>query len=206
MRLGVSEIFADAHPGMFRACWKAQLNGFIDRRELIVCAGFLSRLKNQLALVEALTGTGRILVLAGAEVPTHRGYARRLRSAAQHAGSSVLMTGSLSQEELASLFSAAKVVVLPSWFETCGMACLEGAAAGANVVITDRGYAREYFGDAAWYCDPGSVESIRKAVQEAFAAPRQLDFTKRIQRELTWEAAACMARETYAQVSRRGVR
>jgi glycosyltransferase involved in cell wall biosynthesis len=203
LRLGVAPEFFTATPERFAARWGTQLNGAVAGRALVVCAGFLTALKNQLALLEALRGTGLILVLAGAEVPTHRGYARRLRAAAGRSDPRVVLTGALPREELASLFAATRVVVQPSWFESAGMACLEAAAAGANVVITSCGFAREYFGDAAWYCQPDSPESIRAAVLAAWAAPPQKELSARIRREFDWDAAARAAIATYEEVLRR---
>jgi glycosyltransferase involved in cell wall biosynthesis len=201
--LGVAPEFFTATPERFTARWGTQLDGAVAGRELVVCAGFLTALKNQLALLEALRGTGLILVLAGADVPTHRGYARRLRAAAGRGDPRVVLTGALTREELASLFAAARVVVQPSWFESAGMACLEAAAAGANVVITARGFAREYFGDAAWYCQPDAPESIRAAVLAAWAAPPQNELSERIRRESDWGAAARAAIAAYEEVLRR---
>jgi glycosyltransferase involved in cell wall biosynthesis len=206
LRLGIAPEFFTATPEKFSARWGAQLDGALSRRELVVCAGFLTRLKNQLALLEALRGTGLRAVLAGAEVPTHRGYARRLRAAARRGDPRVVLTGALAREELASLFAAARVVVQPSWFESAGMACLEAAAAGANVVITRCGFAREYFGDAAWYCQPDSPESIRDAVLAAWAAPPRIDLAERIRRECDWPAAARTAIAAYEDVLRRAGR
>ncbi|HWQ03322.1 MAG TPA: glycosyltransferase [Candidatus Nitrosotenuis sp.] len=206
LRVGVGEEFFSASPEPFASRWGAQLDGALLRRELVVCAGFLSSLKNQLALLRALQGTGLQVVLAGAEVPTHRAYARDLRHEAQSGHPPALLTGPLSCGELASLFSAARVVAQPSWFETCGMAALEAAAVGANVVITECGFAREYFGDAAWYCRPEAPESIRRAVLDAWAAAPRTDLAGRIRAEFTWEAAALTARKFYEQVLARRTR
>eukprot|EP01037_Dinobryon_pediforme_P007089 gene7089-7153_t len=65
----------------------------------------------------------------------------------------------------------AKVHVLPSWFETTGLSSIEAAAMGCNVVITDKGDTREYFGDYAYYCDPAEPESIFNAVKKASESP-----------------------------------
>ena len=38
---------------------------------------------------------------------------------------------------------------------------------GCNIVITEKGFTREYFGDDAFYCEPGDPESIYNAVENA---------------------------------------
>jgi len=192
-------IFFEGRPELFYERWGV--------RDFVVCAGFISSLKNQLSLIRALRHTGLTLVLVGPRVNTHRYYYYRVRYEATWGDPHVIMTGRMSQQELASVYAAAKVVALPSWFETCGMACLEGAASGANVVITNRGYTREYFRDFAWYCDPSDESSIRAAVLSAHGAPRRTEFVDYIRRHYTWERAAESTIELYREILRtHGVR
>jgi hypothetical protein len=91
---------------------------------------------------------------------------------------------------------------MASWFETTGLAGLEAGLAGANVVITGRGYAREYFGESAWYCDPANLTSIREAVTAAWAAPRgSRQLEQRISKlGLTWAEAASKTLGVYRQI------
>ncbi len=65
---------------------------------------------------------------------------------------------------LASAYAAAKIFLLPSLFETPGIASMEAALAGAEVVTTPFGGVKEYFGSSAYYADPHSVNSIVEAV------------------------------------------
>jgi glycosyltransferase involved in cell wall biosynthesis len=157
-------------------------------RDFVIAVGFISSLKNQLRLIAALEGTGLRLVIAGSRVPTHAAFYRAVCDAARRSG--VTMLGHVPHERLASALAAARVVALPSWFETCGMACLEGAVAGCRVVVTNRGYTREYFGEDASYCDPGDVDSIRRAILEAADAPIPVRLRDRVLSEYTWEASA----------------
>ena len=77
----------------------------------------------------------------------------------------------MERPNLISSFAAARVHVLPGWFETTGLTSLEAGLAGCNVVSTDRGYARDYLEDYAWYCDPSSRASMKNAVLGAYEAP-----------------------------------
>ena len=81
----------------------------------------------------------------------------------------VQLQDSVEHAELAPLYRASKVHALPSWSETTGLVSLEAALCGCNIVTTDRGYTRDYFGDMAWYCDPYDNRSIRRAVEAAHA-------------------------------------
>jgi hypothetical protein len=102
----------------------------------------------------------------------------------------VVFLEALPQEELAGAYAAAKVHALPGWFETPGLSTLEAAAAGCNIVTTDRGTAREYLGELAWYCDPRDVGSIRDAVLAACQAPRSGRLKELVRERYTWARAA----------------
>ena len=197
-----------AHYGVGELFFRASPKDFIDRHGLsnfVICAGLISSLKNQLRLIEALRDSGITLVLVGHKVWMHRAYYRQVRCAVLRGNPRILLFPAVSQEELASMFAASKVVVLPTWSETCGLACLEGAAAGANVVITNRGYTGEYFRDFAWYCDPSDVRSIRTAVLSAYEAPRRTEFAGYIRRHYTWGRAAESTLDLYEEVLRTSV-
>jgi hypothetical protein len=115
----------------------------------------------------------------------------------RYADENVRFIDALPKEELASAYAAAKVHALPGWFETPGLSTLEAAAAGCNVVSTDRGLAREYLEDMAWYCDPRSLESIREAVLAAYKAPRGERLGEHVRERYTWERAAERTLEGY---------
>ncbi|MBE3137867.1 MAG: glycosyltransferase family 4 protein [Thermoplasmata archaeon] len=104
-------------------------------------------------------------------------------------------------ELLQSAFKACKVAVLPSYYETPGLAALEGGLAGANVVVTGIGGTREYFKDYAWYVDPTSTESIKEALLEAYAAPKTSDLSNHIETNFTWEKVARKTADSYESLA-----
>jgi polysaccharide pyruvyl transferase CsaB len=168
--------------------FEANAEAFVEEfglRDFVLCAARVEKRKNQLLLAAALRGTGLPLVIVGQ--PNPEGYRQLCR---QYGGDSVTFIDALPPKELAGAYAAARVHALPGWFETPGLSTLEAAAAGCNVVTTDRGTAREYLGDGAWYCDPGSVESIREAVLAACEAPRSERLRNRIREHYTWMRAA----------------
>jgi glycosyltransferase involved in cell wall biosynthesis len=118
----------------------------------------------------------------------------------QEAGPNVQILGRISDEELRERYRCAKVHVLASWMETTGLSSLEAGLAGCNLVITDKGDTREYFGDMAFYCDPGSEESIRNAVLEAYSAPAPSALQERIERNFTWKRAAEATLDAYSRI------
>jgi glycosyltransferase involved in cell wall biosynthesis len=173
---------------------------FEDRR-YVLFVGRMDPHKNQLGLIEALRGSGLPLVIAGHQHPDHPRYAERCRRAG---AGWVVFSGSVEHEsELAELYRGARVHVLPSWFETTGLVSLEAAVSGCSVVSTARGHAREYLGDDAWYCDPGSPSSILEAVRSAWATPPSPSLRARVLGQFTWKHVAEATLEAYGSILER---
>jgi glycosyltransferase involved in cell wall biosynthesis len=163
-------------------------------RSGVACVGRIEPHKNQLALIEALRGTGIPLTVAGFLHPDHTDYADRCR---RRANASVRFMVGAPQEDIVHLYRSAAVHVLPSWFETTGLSSLEASAAGCAVVTTNRGFAREYFEDLALYCDPGEPDSIREAIRKALAEGPREGLREHVLRKYTWTEAARRTLEGY---------
>lgn len=160
--------------------------------DFVLCAGRIEDRKNQHRLIEAIAPLGIPLVLIGPPNPTQPHYYQLCRTVAGTLGANVTFIPEYwDQERLFSAYTAARVHVLVSWYDTPGLSSLEAAAAGCNIVSTDRGPTKEYFDSLAWYADPGSIASIRDALAAAFYGPRQGEqLRERIHAHFTWEGAA----------------
>lgn len=157
--------------------------------------------KNQLLLALALADTSLPLVLIGALVDEN--YARRIRAVLPP--ERLLLMGRLPREEVESAYAAARVHVLPSWVETCGLVSLDAAAAGASVVVSNSGCELEYFRDLARYCDPFDPASIRRAVVAAYTnyaveEPRRRQLQELLDAEFTWTVAAHKTKAAYERL------
>jgi glycosyltransferase involved in cell wall biosynthesis len=167
------------------------------KKEVVLCVARIEGLKNQLNLIRALNHTNFQLIIIGAPARNQHDYYELCR---KEAASNVVFIDHLKQGELVQHYQQAKVHVLPSWFETCGLSSLEAAAMGCNIVITDKGYTREYYEDYAFYCDPASPASIRQAVEKAAKAPIPEALQHKIINEYTWQVAAEKTAAAYRQV------
>ena len=163
-------------------------------RGCVLCVARIEELKNQLNLVRAMKTLPWQLVLIGKPAPNHSGYMEQVR---KEAGPNVHILGEVEHSSLPRFYRAARVHVLPSWMETTGLSSLEAGAMGCNVVITDKGDTREYFGDRAFYCEPDSVESIRDTIRAAYDAPTCTELMNHISQNLVWGKAAEKTLEGY---------
>lgn len=166
-------------------------------KHMVLCVGRLEGLKNQLTLIKALNNTEYNLTIIGAPAANHKGYYEDCKKAA---ASNVTFISHIPQQELVNYYRKAKVHILPSWFETCGLSSLEAAAADCSIVVTDKGYTRDYFGNHAFYCDPASPESIRNAVKDAATSIYNPALKELILEEYTWRKAAEKTLEGYKRV------
>ncbi len=167
---GVLSTFRGASPALFRERFGAA--------EFVLFVGRLEPRKNPLGLIRAVRALGLRLVVLGAAPPECRSYIDQCRAAG---GSAVDWMGSIDHEDrfLASAYAAARVMALPSWFETPGLAALEASLAGTAVVITPFGSTREYFGDRVLYARPDRLGEIKSSLARGWtegADPRLAGF------------------------------
>lgn len=164
---------------------------------LILCVARIEGIKNQLNLVKALNNTKYRLLIIGDATPNQLAYYEACRRAA---ADNIHFIPQLPQQELVPYYQRARVHVLPSWFETTGLSSLEAAAMGCTIVVTAKGDTREYFGDAAVYCDPACSKSIYEAVATACLLPPDEALRIKIATQYTWQQASQRTAEGYKKI------
>lgn len=114
----------------------------------------------------------------------------------------VLLLNSMDHNDplLESAYAACKVFCLPSLYETPGIAALEAALAGANIVITKHGGTKEYFEELALYVDPNSTQNISTTVNHSLHNNQSDHLCKRIVENYTWEIVAQKTKEVYTHL------
>lgn len=169
----------------------------VDKDEnLIVFVGRIDPRKNQIGFLESIYYTGYKVRFIGSPGPNSGQYYERLKDIA-HSRGQVEFVSHLTQEGVFLNMLEAKVHVLTSWIETPGLVSLEAAYAYCNIVVSDKGSVREYFNDYAFYCDPDSSESIRKAVVEAMSSPFKPSFRELIRNSYSWSKTASDTMDSY---------
>lgn len=166
-------------------------------KDFVLCVAPLQRKKNQLMLLKALEQSDLSLVFVTGGTEGESDYEDCCKKFKRLAPTVFL--GHLNLELLASAYQAARAHVLPSFYELPGLSSLQAAAYGKNVVVTDTGTTREYFGSSAFYCRPDNSESIVNAVSAAYYSPLMPQLSSQLA-SYTWKNSASRLYKIYEQV------
>lgn len=165
----------------------------------VLSVGRIEGRKNQLNLIKALKGTDLFLTIIGKPSPNHIAYYNECVKLIEE-NDNMQLIDHIDHKQLAAIFKAAKVHVLPSWFETTGLSSLEAAIMDCNIVVTPQGDTEEYFKEFAYYCQPDDVYSIKEAVIKAFHEPNSDSLKQLILNEYVWEQTARQTLQAYTTV------
>ncbi|MBI1797986.1 MAG: glycosyltransferase family 4 protein [Candidatus Eisenbacteria bacterium] len=106
----------------------------------------------------------------------------------------VLMPGYITHDDLSAVYSLARAVVFPSYYESFPAIPLEANACGCPVVTSRTGGTPEAAGDAALYVDPTDVPGIAAATLRAIGdEPLRADLIRRgfeNARRFSWDQTA----------------
>lgn len=197
---GVSELGPPAEAGGVRARY-----GLFGRYVLSVCT--LEPRKNIARLIEAFRRpelADEVLVLAGRE---GWGVERihQLGSGPDLQGR-LVVTGYLSDGELATLYKHATAFAYPSLYEGFGFPVLEAMQAGLPVLASDIPVLHETAGDAVVFVDPRSPEhmavALRALLDDAEKRARLVEQGRRVVQRFSWRSCAAATLEVYREVAR----
>ena len=142
---------------------------FRIKKPFILFVGVIEPRKNIDALVDAyenLWRKGRIscqLVIAGRKGWLYEPIVDKIsRSRSKH---QICLLNYVKPSDLVLLYNAAELFVYPSLYEGFGLPVLEAMACGTPVVTSNVSSLPEIAGDAAWYVDPLSVESLSHGIE-----------------------------------------
>lgn len=106
----------------------------------------------------------------------------------------VILTGPLSDPQLAVLYRGAAGFAMPSLYEGFGLPALEAMASGTPLMSSDRSSLPEVAGEAALYFNPESVEEMSAAMERLLtdSALRETLVKKGLQRasQFSWQQCA----------------
>lgn len=141
------------------------------REEFILYTGRISPMKNIAGLIKAFSRINQSLphqlVIVGenkAEIEREIRAGRILREEVENGR--VMFRGQVSDREMLCLFQRAALLVFPSLYEGFGLPPLEAMACGCPVVASNAASLPEVCGNAAYYVNPQSVESIAAGIRK----------------------------------------
>ena len=174
-------------------------------RPYVLFVGTLEPRKNVPLLLEAF---GRLrqyvdaqLLLVGArgwlDEPIFQAHAR------SGVGDAARFLGTLTEADLAVLYSHAGVFVLPSVYEGFGLPVLEAMACGAPVVCSNAGPLPEVAGDAAVLLPPQDPALWARVIREVLIDPSRAAILRQRgvaqAKQFSWVRAAQATREVYRE-------
>lgn len=171
-------------------------------KDFVLCVSRIDSRKNIHKLIQAVLGTDLKLVLIGMLDYTKSNYGRMILDLVKQNPEQIFYLGSMSNESdiFRSAYGACHIHALPSRLETPGLSNLESALAGKKVVSSDLSTVREYLEDYAFYCNPNSVESIRKALLRAYNSPKTLDLQNHVSSNFLWKHVAEQTYTAYSEL------
>ncbi|WP_428236857.1 glycosyltransferase family 4 protein [Gracilimonas sp.] len=189
---GVEQKFAEARPQLFIDTY--------GLKDFVLFAGQAgAKRKNVIKLLEVAPDLDAPVVIIGSFYKDE--YGEKCRILAAEAGNVTLIeTLDHDSELLASAYAASSVFVLPSQFETPGIAAMEAALAGSRIVITEKGGTKDYFDGYAEFVNPDSSKSILNGIKEALKRESSDILKNHILENYTWQRVAELTANQYKRV------
>lgn len=177
-------------------------------RPFILAVGTLEPRKNYPTLIRAFAqvrqaaGLPHALVIVGRKGWVYEPIFAAVDELGLH--DDVRFPGFVPDEALPALYSAADMLVTPSFYEGFGLPALEAMACGTPVIVSDVSSLPEVVGDAGVRIDPRDVEGLAHAMarvvqDSALRSALQAAGLARA-RQFTWEDAARELLAVYAHL------
>ena len=172
-------------------------------KNFVLYVGHLgARRKNGLSIIKSLTKIDNKAVIIANVLDTKEG--RACRELIEKSPNIILIEWMKHDDPLLeSAYAACKTFILPTRYETPGIAAMEAALAGANVVITPYGGTEEYFKDMALYANPFSVEDIIKKTEQSLNQPSNDKLKTHILENYLWKNIAESTLKFYEKVAKK---
>ncbi|MBI3363535.1 MAG: glycosyltransferase family 4 protein [Ignavibacteriae bacterium] len=189
---GVEERFSHGDPALFKKSFGLE--------HFILNVGHIGpHRKNVLLLIHALEKINVPSVIIGRIEDNEYGH-HCLEEAKKNPRLRIVDSLPNDSELLASAYAACDVFVLPSLYETPGIAALEAALAGAKIVVTKHGGTEEYFGEHAEYVEPTSYELIHHGIVTALNKKKDTALREHVRKHFLWSHVAEQTVRVYEKV------
>lgn len=189
---GVEDRFLQADPELFYKTYGV--------KDFVLNVGHIGvERKNTLSLLKAMRNIDHPIVVIG-RVSNNKEAELCFEEAKKNKNIILIEGLEHDSEMLASAYAASSVFALPAYFETPGIAALEAAITGSEVVITPHGGTKDYFADMAEYVDPYSVDSISKAIEKSLNKESDGKLKQHIVDNFLWQRVAEKTMDIYTSI------
>lgn len=176
-----------------------------------LAVGGVERRKNTVNVLRAFLKVRKslpraaLVIAGGASLLDHSAYRREfdevLAKVDPETADSILITGTLSDAQMASAYRIADALVFPSIVEGFGLAVLEAMASGTPVITSRTAPFTEYLDDGkAILVDPQSPGEIADAMLRVFDADLRHQLRSaglQISRQYSWQSSAAVHVQAY---------
>lgn len=154
--------------------------------------------KNVLRLCLAAKKFGFKLILAGS-ISSEEDF-RAIKEVIDK-NENISYVGRLSDADLLDYYCRAKVFALPSINEGVGLVALEAAVNGCEIVVTELGGPKEYYGEGAYTVNPYDINDIgEKIMQALYHGKGQPQLSKTISEKFNLQHCVYQLREAYKSI------
>jgi glycosyltransferase involved in cell wall biosynthesis len=190
-------------PGRGRAETRRRFN-LPQASPLLLNVGRLVPQKNQEVLIRVLACLPRVhLAVAGGGVSEH---ACRMLAATLGVTDRVHFLGAMTARDVADLYAAADLFVMPSTWETFGLAAVEAAMAGVPQVVSDLPVLREVLSvggaEPVAFVPPHDVDGWTSAIGSALRSPPAPESVQRFARSMARKYSRIRMIEGYLMLLR----
>lgn len=178
-------------------------------KPFVLHVGRFHPVKRQDFLLRALRGSDITCVLVGDKIVSHPEYYESCVNLAKGQKNVHILSGiAANSPELIGLYANASLFVLPSAFETFGIAPLEAAAMGCPLLLSDQIVCPEIYRDEAEFLAIDDPSKWRNAILKKISRPKRLTYEQklRIHSEFNWDRIAAVVAAEYASLLHRASR
>lgn len=153
--------------------------------------------KNVKRLIKAAKEFDFKLVLAG-----NKGTDKEFKHLEKEIGNNknIKVLGFIDNQKLEKLYNEAKVFALPSIEEGVGLVALDAAVRGCDIVLTNLGAPKEYYGDLAYLVNPYDYKDIGQKIKRALKETKQPALRNHIINEFSLEKKIQELIESYKNI------
>lgn len=177
----------------------------LEKRKYILAVGRIVPEKGFHDLIESFrqvdAGDWKLVIAGGADHQDD--YSLRLKNTAAQCAR-VVLTGTLSRQPLAELYSHAGFFVIPSYHEGLPLALLEALSHGLYCIASDIAGNRAVELEEKNYFPPKNIDALAKKISEGITSPlsesQRIQLVEMVRRKYNWETIAKKTLDVYLSV------